>query len=52
MASSQVLNMYEKRLRFSGIQRKIFSVTSVRTPKVPSEPIMIWLRSGPQASLG
>ena len=50
MASSHVLKMEEKRLRFCGIQRKMRSVTSVSTPNVPSEPIMIWFRFGPVAS--
>ena len=50
IATSQLLKMYEKRLRFSGIQRNTRSVTSVSTPKVPSLPIMISLRSGPVAS--
>ncbi len=50
-ASSRFVNLIWLKAVYSGVGR-IFTVTSVTTPSVPSEPIKRWIKSKPEELLG
>ncbi|OPZ37815.1 MAG: hypothetical protein BWY96_01479 [Spirochaetes bacterium ADurb.BinA120] len=51
-ADSKSLKRNEAWTVLPGLKERIFIVSSVTTPKAPSEPIMIWSMSGPMAAAG
>ena len=50
-ASSSFLNLIWPKAAYSGVGR-IFTVTSVTTPSVPSDPMKRWVKSKPEELLG